>query len=188
MRRRVRTTRSSFTLLEALLASVILAMTAGAVVFPFAAGAHNEQVDARRTLALSAAQELMEEALAQPFGDPDGPSQAGPELGETSRALYDNMDDYHGYAEPAGQIVVADGTVLNGPAAVGLSRRARAAYVNPERSLLRLTVEVAYQGDPVITLTRLVYDREHTGDGGEGEDGSADDGDGDDEDGEGEED
>ena len=103
--------RRGFTLTEALLASVILTVTITAIIAPFTAGAQNEQVDARRILAVSYAQEMLEEILAKPFDDPDGESVAGPEVGESERALFDNMDDYHGYSEAEGAIKSFDGEV-----------------------------------------------------------------------------
>ncbi len=150
--------------MEALLASVVLAMAVTAIVMPFTVGAQNEQVDTRRTLAVSLAQELMEEILTKPFFDPDGDSNVGPEPGESSRQQFDNADDYDGFAEAVGQIKSFDGRVIDGPAAVGLARQASAEYVyvsgqemSEDPTFVRVVVLVKYRGDTLITLTRLVY-------------------------------
>ena len=154
-----------FTLIEALLASTILAMAISAILMPFTAGAMNQQVDARRTLGVSLAQEMLEEILAKPFDDPQGADSApGPDGGESSRSRFDNIDDYHGYVEQEGGIVDFDGAVIEDPAAVGLSRHAWATYVYVDGqdvadppTFIRVVVEIRYRNDPIVTLTRLIY-------------------------------
>jgi type II secretory pathway pseudopilin PulG len=153
-----------FTLLEALLAAVILAMAVTAITMPFTAAAQNEQFDARRTLAVTLAQEMMEEILTRAFDDPDGPSSPGPEPGETSRGRYDNIDDYNGLVEPSGCITSMDGKVISSPESVGLSRHVSAAYVyvsgqdtRVPPTFIRVTVTVKHKGQAIVTLIRLVY-------------------------------
>ena len=153
-----------FTLAEALLAAAVLAMTVSAVILPFTAGAMNQQADARITMATCLAQNMMEEILAKPFKDPDGESQPGPESEETSRSLFDNVDDYNGYSESAGNIVSSDGEEVDDPAATGLSRSVSTAYVYVSGQdgaepldFIRVVVEVRYRDQPLITLTRLIH-------------------------------
>ena len=145
--------------MEALLAAVVMAMAAGAVIMPYAAGARCTLQNARQTLAVHLAQELMEEILSRPFHDPEGD-----EAGETHRSDWDDIDDYHGYAEAAGDVRSFDGAVADDPAAVGLSRHVtvesvRVSGQGPEDppSFLRIAVEVRYKGSPVATVCRLVY-------------------------------
>ena len=154
-----------FTLVESLLAAVVLAMTITAVTMPFTAAARNEQDDARRTVAMSLAQELMEEILAHPFADPQGGGGPGPEAGEAARADFDNIDDYDGYAEPAGSIVSGDGQTVSETGAHGLSRSARVTYVfvtgqapTGPPNFVRVEVEMRHNGQPLLTVTRLVYE------------------------------
>ena len=71
-----------FTLMEALLATAILAMAIFAITMPFSTAAASEQLDGRQTLAVALAQEMMEEILAKPFDDPNGASTPGPEPGD----------------------------------------------------------------------------------------------------------
>ena len=155
---------AAFTLAEVLLAAVVLAIAVTAVTMPFASAARNEQADARGTLAVGLAQEMAEEILARPFGDPDGASQPGPESGEDTRDLFDNIDDYDGYSEPAGQIATPDGVQMAGPAAVGLSRHVSVTYVyvsgqdtGESPTFARVTVEVRFDGETIATVTRLAY-------------------------------
>jgi len=155
---------SGITLLEGLLASVVLAAAATTVIWPFVAAKQNERIAARQTLACCLAQELLEEILAKPFEDPDGASDPGPDAGEGSRAAFDNIDDYDGYTEGPGQIVCFDGEGMSEPAAAGLSRSAAATYVyvsgqdsSEEPTFILITVQVSSRGDPIVTLRRLAY-------------------------------
>lgn len=158
---------AAFTLVEALLASVILAMTVAAMTMPFVAGARSEQDDARRTLAVALAQEMMEEVLATDFHDDKEKYHylVGPDHGEKDRSDFDNMDDYNGYAEPPGKITDLDGQVIQDPAATGLARFVTVAYVyvngqdkGQPPTFLRVTVEIWHEGTPIVRLARLVHE------------------------------
>ena len=155
---------TGFTLAEALLAAVILALTVTAMTMPFTAAAATEIVETRHTLASALAQEMMEEILAQPFADPQGGVGVGPEVGETPRNGFDNVDDYDGYSEPAGEIADATGQVVTDSAARELTREVKAVYVyvsgqdtGHPPTFVRVTVTVKYRNNPIVTLTRLVY-------------------------------
>ena len=142
---RKRKIANGFTLTESLQASVILAMTMASVTIPFTAGARCEQQDARRAMSVSLANEMMEEILAKSF---------------------DDVEDYNGSTEET--ILVSSGSDdSNDPAADGLSRHVTASYVyvsgqdtTEDPTFIRVTVEVKYKGDPVVTLTRLIYDQD----------------------------
>lgn len=160
-----------FTLFEALLAAVILAIAVVAVALPFTAGARSQEEETRKTLAVSLAEDLMEEILLKPFEEPgDGDhlieeeEDFGPEPDEASRAHFDAIDDYHGYTEAPGAVTGPDGAVLPDRAASWLSRHVTVEYVYVQDqdqlrdpSFLRVTVMVRYRGDPLVTLTRLVH-------------------------------
>lgn len=155
---------AAFTLAESLLAAAILAIAVAAVTVPFASAARNEQADARRTLALGLSQEMLEEVLTRPFLDPDGASTPGPGNDETSRDLFDAIDDYDGYTELPGQIATIDGVVMSGSAATGLSRHVSAEYVYVSGqstgggpTFIRVTVAVKFNGDTIAEVTRLAY-------------------------------
>jgi type II secretory pathway pseudopilin PulG len=162
MRPRSRNNTVGITLLETLLAATVLAMAAAVVVLPFAAGARCTAEDAKLTLAVNLAEGLMEEILARSFVDPDDD-----ELGEITRQSWDDMDDYDGHIETAGQVVGFDGVRVDDPAAMGLSRSAavQGVYVTGQDtrrppSFLRVSVEVCHHGSPLVTLSRLVYSNE----------------------------
>ncbi len=153
------------TLMESLLAATVLAGATTSMLWPFVAGAQAQQEAQRQAVAACLAQELMEEILSKPFHDPQGPSAPGPEEGERTRAQFDNADDYHGYAEAAGEVAAFDGEVSDDPTAADLGRSVTATYVyvpgqdtSGEASFLTVTVTVERGGAAVVRLTRLVYD------------------------------
>ena len=153
---------AGFTLLEALLASAVLAMAVAAITMPFAAGAQNVLHDARTTLAVNLAEEMMEEILCRPHSDPNGS-----ETGESGRGTWDDIQDYANYCENAGQIFASTGQRVTDGAATGLSRHVtvQSVYVTGQDTsqppcFLRLTVQVRYHGRAIVTLTRLVYTNE----------------------------
>ncbi len=159
MRRAHHLHADGLTLLEALLAAVVLAMAASAVIMPYAVGAQATMRDARQTLAVNLAQDMMEEILTKAFSDPEGD-----ETGEKDRSSWDDMDDYDGYEEKAGTIRSFDGTLMDDPAATGLSRHVSVVgvYVSGQDTgqpptFLRITVEIRHNGQTVTSLSRLVY-------------------------------
>lgn len=148
------------TLLECLLASAVLAVMGAAVIVPFSVGAQAAAQDARTTLGVALAQDMMEEIISRSFKDPNG-TQAG----ESGRSTWDDMRDYDQFFENEGNIYASDGTPVIDPMATYLSRRAsvQAVYVSGQShglppSFLSVTVCVYYHGDQLIKLTRLVYD------------------------------
>ena len=161
-----------FTLAEALLACVILAMVSSAIVVPFAAGARSEQDGARRTVALSLAEDLMEEILAKPFKDPEASYEEdwqtpGPGTGETyaDRSTLDNIDDYHGLIEPVGTIQPAMTSQASDPLASEMSRLVKIAYVHlpgqdPHQApnVCQVVVRVFWKDTELVRLSRLVHD------------------------------
>lgn len=166
MMARKRQSERGFTLAESLLASAILAMAVTATTLPFTAGAGNEQHDARLSVAVSLAQEILEEILSRSFEDPQGASQLGPEVAENQadRTTLDNLDDYDGLVESSGNITDMAGVRMTDPIAEGLSRSVSAAYVylsgqdvTLAPSFIRITVEVKYNGESLVKLVRLVY-------------------------------
>ena len=154
--------------MEALLASTLLSMGASAVLLPFNIGAQSEEEDARRTYALYLGRELMEEIVAKPFDDPEGSEGLGPDGGETSRSLYDNVDDYDGYKDGYGktidQMVGIDDQTIDVLAVDGLSRKVVITYLyvsgqdeSEDPDFVSVKVVVKYMGDSILKLRRLVH-------------------------------
>jgi len=109
MRRLVQSARG-FTLAEVLLASAILSFATLAIVQAVSAG-QSQTLDAlKRARANALAEALLEEVLSKPYADPDEAGAIGPEGDEASRSDFDNVDDYHGYSEAAGELTDVNGS------------------------------------------------------------------------------
>jgi prepilin-type N-terminal cleavage/methylation domain-containing protein len=158
------TGRGGFTLAEAMMAVVVLGIAAASVLLPFMSGAAVRAEGINRTLAARLASDLMEQILLLPFHDPDGEAydySPGPESGD-----FDNIDDYHGYAESQGQVKDATGTVFTDSAYANFSRNVTCEYVyvppQPVESdpamceFIRITVQVKHSGKQMATVVRLV--------------------------------
>src|SRR5689334_8248461 len=110
--RRTRQLRATagFTLVEALFCVVIVSGLLLAASRAFGAIARARQVQMDRTLGFGLADQLLTEVMQCYFKEPAGGTTLGPDAGETSRAQFDDCDDYNGWSESPPQL--RDGTVL----------------------------------------------------------------------------
>ncbi len=157
--------RGAFTLAEALLATTVLAIVAATASLPFAAGLRqaNEAADLEQAVALG--QAMMEEVLARPFFEHDDPiASPGPEVGETSRDLLDNIDDFHGYSESIGDLRNFKNAVITDEAVVDFRREVTVQYVSfpglgqaadDVDSLVHVQVRVYRHNGLLVTLDRI---------------------------------
>ncbi len=156
-----RAAREGFTLLESLLASVLLASVITTITMPFVASAQQTAQDARNTYALVMGQEMMEEIISlcnQP--------QMNVDQGPPSRPGFRTPLDYDGYEESAGNITDQRGLVMNDPLATGLTRHVsvESFTVDDQRpedvdAFLRVRVTIRHHGVSMVSLTRLVFTR-----------------------------
>lgn len=142
-------------LAEALLASVILATTVVFVSAAFMAGTQQsyEAVYSRRAAELAEA--MVEEIIALPYVDPDGLPEAG-------RNSFDNVADYHGYAEAAGNLIDANGNAYP----TEYDRYARSVTVTASNLQppgfasaipgVKATVTVTLNGRTMVAVSRFV--------------------------------
>ncbi len=145
------------------MAVVVLGIAAASVLLPFISGAAVQVEGINRTLAARLASDLMEEILRLPFHDPNDETSysLGPESGD-----FDNIDDYHNYTEPEGQVKDATGAVFTDSRYANFSRNVTCEYVyvppQPEEidptkcEFIRVTVQVNYSGKQMATIVRLV--------------------------------
>lgn len=132
-----------FTLIEAMMAVVVLAIAAAGVLLPFTSGAVLRAEGRRMTLAAKLAADLMEEIVASPYED--------------------IVTGYDGYSEPQGQVKDAVGVVFADSAYANFSREAGCQYVyvpqesgTAEPAFIRATVRVYYQGKQTAIVNRLI--------------------------------
>lgn len=141
-----------FTLVEALFASVVLALAVGGVSQAMVAGQAATYNALHESRALALAQALMEEIVSRPTLDPEGDTLLGPDGGEASRAQFDAVDDFAGYGEAAGALADFEGRVY--PAAYqGFERSVRvspgsaaAGVLGGARDSWEVVVEVSEPG------------------------------------------
>lgn len=131
-----------FTLVEAMLAVVVLGIAAAGVLLPFTSGASVRAEGARRTLGARLASDLIEEIVNQPFAD---------------------IVANYNYSEPQGAVKDATGAVFTDSNYANFSRSVTSTYVtvpqqtNPETyNFIRVTVQVNYKNKKVATVSRLI--------------------------------
>jgi Tfp pilus assembly protein PilV len=107
-----RAARRGFTLVEGLMASVILAAAVIGIAGSLGASYKQNSVTEDSGVALDLARELMEEVSAKPFDPPSGTNAAGyPSV--TDRKLYDTIDDYNGYHDSSDAIPMWNGSTID---------------------------------------------------------------------------
>jgi prepilin-type N-terminal cleavage/methylation domain-containing protein len=96
--------RHGFTLIEALVATTVLAMCGAAVLLGMSVSLQTTTASVEETLALGLAAQLMDEIAGARYHDSGGSPTGlplGPTAAETAaagRQLFDSIDDYHGYS------------------------------------------------------------------------------------------
>jgi MSHA pilin protein MshD len=156
--------RSALTLIEAMLSIVIVATVIVMAMNTFGSLANSRQISANRFIANGLARQLMGEILQCYYADPNGGTTLGPDSGETTRSLYDDVDDYNGWSESPPQS--HDGNVL--PGFTGWKRQVAVAYIDPstmattaqDLGVKRVTVTVT---DPLGAVTTVVGIRSSNG-------------------------
>jgi len=91
--------------MECLVASAILAISVSAFCMAINAGQMQSHAGIESQRAVRLAEEMAERVLALPYDDPNGASAPGPERGESRVDKFDNIDDFHGYVEEAGNLL-----------------------------------------------------------------------------------
>lgn len=121
--------QGGFTLMECLLATVVLSLIVLAVVEAVLAGQMGQYEALNTMRAASLGESLMEEVLSRPYADPEGATAPGADAGEDEddRTTFDNIDDYHGFGESPQALRDAAGELL--PTELqGFSRSVTVAY------------------------------------------------------------
>ncbi len=138
---------SGFSLVEAAIAVALVGVTAvGALTAAANAATRRSDVAARAESSLLA-EELAGEIADQAYEDPQvGGTVLGPDAGESSRSLFDDVDDYNGWSETG----VHDKT---GAAIAGLGAYTRSVTVQWVLSSSPGTVSGTETGVKLVTVT-----------------------------------
>ena len=155
--------RRGFTLVEALLATMVLAIVGATATLPFVAGMQNIQEAAKLDRAVALGQALMEEIMARPFDVvATTASPAAPAPGTLDRSNYFTILQFNGYAEVGSQPLNYDGTVMNDPLYAGYQRAVSVIPVSypgqdpvDTGNLVHVQVQVFLNKEPIVRLDRL---------------------------------
>ena len=130
------TKNNGFTLIEATIAMVLLALAAAGILLPFANAASVQAEGARQTLAANLATEMMEKVL---LSEPN-----------------DILLNFDGYVEVKGAMLDTKGVVLSDSIYTGFSRSVVIQAVTVKSvPLVEITVSVAYEGNEMTRVTTL---------------------------------
>jgi Tfp pilus assembly protein PilV len=99
------------TVVECLLALTILSVTVLAATMTLSAGAQHDRRGNRAAVAARLGRDMLEEITSRAYAEPVSAPAFGPEFGEISRALYDDVDDYNGLSEARGAVATVEGTL-----------------------------------------------------------------------------
>ncbi len=154
------------------MAAIVLAIVSTTAVLPFLAGLQQINEAARLHQATALGHAIMEEVLARSFYEPgEREPSPGPEDGEDSRAVYDNIDDFAGFSEEVTGLHDYLGETILDPAAEGFWREVSVDYVRcdgsgslpdlgqqalDEDSLIHIQVRVYQREALLVTLDRIV--------------------------------
>ncbi|MFG0243766.1 MAG: hypothetical protein ACF8R9_13350 [Phycisphaerales bacterium JB054] len=117
------------TIVEVLVAMVLLSMLLGGVLSAVELSARTQHSTADIAMARSLAADLLEEVCGQPYVDPADPNESGLGADENAsdRSTFDDVDDYHGWMQKPP--LLADGTPV--PGAEAWQRRVFVRLVDP---------------------------------------------------------
>jgi type II secretory pathway pseudopilin PulG len=155
----------ALTLAEAVVSMVIISVMLVAALNSVGASRTTQQKIADRSRGFLLAEDLMSEILRQDYEDADlAPGSfglGGDEVGDGSRSLWDDVDDYDGWsASPPQQ---KDGTVI--PDLAGWGRSVTVARAEPgdfeaiapatDTGVKQIRVDVTYEGAVVVSLVAV---------------------------------
>jgi MSHA pilin protein MshD len=127
--------RGAFTLIECLVSVLIVGVVLVAAVGTFGQIARGRQNQVDRTAGVALADQLLAEILQCYFKEPGGGTTLGRDTGETTRATFDDVDDYDGYT--TSPPTLRDGTVMS-------------EYTGWTRSVDVICVKPAQPNDPIV--------------------------------------
>jgi type II secretory pathway pseudopilin PulG len=137
--------RTAFTLVEALMAVVIVSGVLVAALGTFGAIGKARKNQVERTAAYGLANRLLADVMQCYFKDPDNSGNTfGLEGGEVARGTFDDVDDYNGYT--TSPPTMRDGTVMTGYS--DWTHSVQVSCVTPDQP----TVAIATSGTQVLKL------------------------------------
>jgi MSHA pilin protein MshD len=159
----VRPASSGFTLVETVVSMLIVGIMLAAAMATVSASARSQKSFSDRATASALAEDLMAEIVATSYEDPTAGAVIvfGKESGETTRADFDDVDDYNGWSESAVQnkdgTAVAGFTAWSRSVSVTLMTTTDPAVAasGSDLGVKRITVQVSKNGTKLATLTAV---------------------------------
>jgi len=156
---------SAFTIVEAVISTIIVAFMLVAALSTVGASRFVQQKTSRADRGRQLAESLLAEVLRQSYQDPAQPVAFGLEGDESTatRAAFDDVDDYEGWS--ASPPIGKDGTALAN--ASGWTRTVAVVWIDPhhpavvkasETHAKRITVTAQYNNVPHATLAAVRTD------------------------------
>lgn len=153
-----------FTLAEALVASLVMAIVAASATLPLVAGEQQRQEADKLKYAVQIGQALMAEVLARPLATAAVADKVlGPSGLETSRKAYLNVDAFHGYQESDRVVKSYDGNAIADSSVSGFWRSVSVQFVTfsgqvvgDNYSLALVQVDVYHGSTRLVRFSRVV--------------------------------
>ncbi len=152
-----RQTVRGFTLIEMIVAIVVLASAVSAILFAVTENISRSADPMIRQQAIGIAQAYMEEVLLKPYSDPDGGETGSCEEGAGNRVQFDDVADYDCINDNAGA-VDQFGNALAGLGDYNVVVNVTAANIGaPAIVSRRIDVTVSHDVDAGINMTITAY-------------------------------
>lgn len=155
-------TRPAFTIIEATISTIIVAVMLVAALNTVGASKTTQQRVASMSRGQLLAEALLAEILQQHYQEPEQTGTFGRESGESavSRSTYDDVDDYDGWLDAP--LTTKDGTLLTNAGdwkrtvtVVRIDPQNPSQAVATESGAKRITVTAIYRGVPQATLVAI---------------------------------
>jgi len=152
--------RKAFTLVEAVASSLVVSIMFVAAMSTVGASRLSQYKTSLASRGQLLAEALVAEILQQNYKEPTGQPAFGCESGESTRADFDDVDDYHGWSSTPP--VYKDGTQI--PGFAGWRQTVTVQWVDPmdptqvkpyETSAKRITVTILCGNVPVASLVAI---------------------------------
>jgi MSHA pilin protein MshD len=157
-KRSVRKSHAGFTLVEAVLSTLIIAMVATSALRGLGICAKASRMQVDRWRGYSLARQLLEEIRQTAYVDPAAPGTFGPETNEL-RTNYDDVDDYNGVTEspPTSRsgVAIAGYTGWRRTVSVAYVNATTGAIVASDSGVKQITITVTSPRGVVSTLVAL---------------------------------
>lgn len=154
------TWRPAFSLIEAVIATAIVGGLLVAAMSAVGATARTRQVTADNETALRLAKDLLDEIVAKPYIDPQGSAIFGPETGESTRASFDDIDDFNALVDdppstPDARTITAQTGWKREVIVRWVGRADIDTTVKDDEGIKRIEVSVSRRGKPICKLVAL---------------------------------